>query len=100
MTVERPAGGYPSVEKVLMIFADIECKRNLKVINREVNLAMPTVTQYLDWANTPITFDKSDHPRLYTDPRAAGSGGGSSGQWSPTAQGPDGRWQRTEHNIC
>jgi hypothetical protein len=25
-------------------------------------MAMLTVTKYLDWAQTPITFDQSDHP--------------------------------------
>jgi hypothetical protein len=53
---------YPNVEKVLMIFADVESKSRLKVINREVNMAMPTITKYLVCAKTPVIFDQSDHP--------------------------------------
>lgn len=37
------------MEKVLMIFTDVERKSTLKVINRKVNMVMPTVTKYLDW---------------------------------------------------
>ena len=39
-----------------MIFADVESKSRLKVINPEVNLAVLTITKYLDWAKTPVTF--------------------------------------------
>ena len=49
--------GYPNIENVLMIFADIVIKSYLKVINRQVNMAVPTVTKILDWANTPVIFN-------------------------------------------
>ena len=49
----KGASGYPNVKKVLMIFADVESKSRLKVINREVNMAVPTATKYLDWARLP-----------------------------------------------
>ena len=45
-----------------MIFADIESKSRLKVINIEVNMVAPATTMYLKWSKTPITFDQSDHP--------------------------------------
>lgn len=46
----KNASGYPNMEKVLMIFADIKTKTKsrLNVINREVNMALPTVTKYLN----------------------------------------------------
>jgi hypothetical protein len=58
----KGTSGHPNVENVLTIFADNESKSHLKVINREVNMAVPTVTKFLDWAKTPVTFDQSDHP--------------------------------------
>ncbi|KAI4980146.1 hypothetical protein ZWY2020_020631 [Hordeum vulgare] len=62
------ASGYPSIQATLMIFADVESKSRLKVINREVNMAAPAVTKYLDWAKTPITFEQSDHPANIATP--------------------------------
>ncbi|KAI4998948.1 hypothetical protein ZWY2020_054812 [Hordeum vulgare] len=53
--------GYPNIEKVLMIFVDVESKTQLKVINREVNMAAPVVAKYLDWMKRPVIFDQSDH---------------------------------------
>jgi hypothetical protein len=50
---KKPSRGFSAVEKILMIFADPECKQNLKVINREVNMAMPSVTKYFDWPRHP-----------------------------------------------
>ena len=59
---EEDASEYPKVDKVLnVIFADVESKRQLKVINREVNMAVLTTTKYLNWTKTPVTFDQSDH---------------------------------------
>lgn len=57
----KPSSCFPAVEGVLLIFANPECKRVLKVINREVNTLMPIVPKYLDWAKTPINFDQTDH---------------------------------------
>jgi hypothetical protein len=53
---------FPEVNATLMIFADVERKSQLKVINREVNMAVPATPTYLKWSQTPITFDQSDHP--------------------------------------
>ena len=55
-----------------MIFADVESKSRLKVINREVNMVAPATPSYLKWSQTAITFDQSDHPaRIATPGRQA-----------------------------
>jgi hypothetical protein len=41
---------FPEVNATLMIFADIESKSRLKVINREVNMAVPATPTYLKWS--------------------------------------------------
>ena len=51
-----------------MIFADIESKSRLKVINREVNMVAPATPTYLRWSKVPITFDQSDHPLRVATP--------------------------------
>jgi len=64
--------GYPNVNSTLMIFADVEIKSRLKVINREVNMVAPATTTYLKWSQIAITFDQSDHPaRIATPGRQA-----------------------------
>ena len=60
---EEEYDGYPKVNSTLMIFADVESKSRLKVINREVHMVAPVMTTtYLKWSQTAITFDQSDHP--------------------------------------
>ena len=54
--------GCPNIEKVLVIFADVDSKIRLKVINWEVNVAAPATTKYLYWAKTHVRFDQLDHP--------------------------------------
>ena len=54
--------GYPRVNFTMMIFADVESKSRLKVINQEVNMVAPVTPSYLKWSQTAITFDQSDHP--------------------------------------
>ena len=49
--------GYPQVNSTLMIFADVESKSRLKVINQEVNMVAPAIPSYLKWSQTAITFD-------------------------------------------
>ncbi|KAI4982102.1 hypothetical protein ZWY2020_022594 [Hordeum vulgare] len=53
---------FPHVHATLMIFADVESKSRLKLVNREVNMAIPTAPKFLKWSQTAITFDQSDHP--------------------------------------
>ena len=50
--------GYPNVNATLVIFADIERKSRLKVINREVNMVAPATTTYLKW----YAWGKSGYP--------------------------------------
>ena len=51
-----------------MIFADVESKSRLKVINREVNMVALETPNYLKWSQTTITFDQSDHPTHIATP--------------------------------
>ncbi|KAI4997661.1 hypothetical protein ZWY2020_053003 [Hordeum vulgare] len=53
---------FPQVHATLMIFADVESKSRLKLVNREVNMTTPTNPTFLKWSQTAITFDQSDHP--------------------------------------
>ena len=46
--------GYPHMNSTLMIFADVESKSRLKVINREVNMVAPVTPSYLKWSQTPL----------------------------------------------
>ena len=51
-----------------MIFADVESKSRLKVINREVNMVAPATPSYLKWSRTTIMFDQSNHPAHIATP--------------------------------
>ena len=51
-----------------MIFADVESKSRLKVINREVNMFASATPNYLKWSQTAITLDQSDHPTHIATP--------------------------------
>ncbi|KAI5015321.1 hypothetical protein ZWY2020_056711 [Hordeum vulgare] len=53
---------FPQVHATLMIFADVERKSRLKLVNREVNMATPTNPTFLKWSQTAITFEQSDYP--------------------------------------
>ncbi|KAI5014390.1 hypothetical protein ZWY2020_055780 [Hordeum vulgare] len=53
---------FPRVHATLMIFADVESKSRLMLVNREVNMATPTNPTFLKWSQTAITFDQSGHP--------------------------------------
>ena len=53
---------FPQVHATLMIFGDVKSKSRLKLVNREVNMAVPTAPKFLKWSQTAITFDQSDHP--------------------------------------
>ena len=79
---EEDDDGFPNINSTLVIFADVESKSRLKVINREVNMVAPATLTYLKWSKTPITFDQSDHPphiatpgrqALVVDPVAGGT---------------------------
>lgn len=53
---------FPQVHATLMIFADVESKSRLKLVNREVKMVTPTNPTFFKWSQTAITFDQSDHP--------------------------------------
>ena len=59
---------FPKVQATMVIFADVKSKSRLKVINREVNMAVPSTPTYLKWSQTPITFDQTDHPVVVLTP--------------------------------
>ncbi|KAI4976421.1 hypothetical protein ZWY2020_050028 [Hordeum vulgare] len=59
---------FPQVHATLMIFADVESKSRLKLVNREVNMATPANPKFLKWSQTTITFDQSDHPAHVATP--------------------------------
>ncbi|KAI4987171.1 hypothetical protein ZWY2020_019971 [Hordeum vulgare] len=64
---------FPQVHATLMIFADVESKSQLKLVNREVNMATPTNPTFLKWSQTAITFDQSDDPAHALHPVEAAS---------------------------
>jgi hypothetical protein len=43
-------------------------RRRQKLTRREVLFATPATPTYLKWSNSPITFDRSDHPRHVPQP--------------------------------
>ena len=43
-------------------------KHSLRRLDQEVNAVVPVVTQYMDWADTPITWSKADHPNNMPTP--------------------------------
>ena len=63
---QQDGSGYPDPTRELnMIFggsAAYESKRKQKLTVREINAVTPATPTYLRWSETPITFDRSDHP--------------------------------------
>ena len=56
---------------VLMIFGGptaCESKRKQKTTRREVFAAEPATPTYLRWSDSPITFDRADHPTHVPQP--------------------------------
>jgi hypothetical protein len=56
-----------------MVFGGDEAyddKRRLKTAQWEVHMAEPAVPRYLQWSESPITFDRRDHPYRIPHPRA------------------------------
>jgi len=57
--------GFPAVQCCYMIYGGPSTQitaRQHKRERREVFAARMAVPQYLNWSNTPITFDRDDHP--------------------------------------
>jgi len=57
--------GFPAVHDCYMIYGGPSMQltaRQRKRECRKVFVARMAVPQYLNWSNTPITFDRDDHP--------------------------------------
>jgi len=57
--------GFPAVHECYMIYGGPSTQltvRQRKRERREVFVARMAVPQYLNWSNTPITFNQDDHP--------------------------------------
>jgi len=57
--------GFPAVHDCYMIYGGPSTQltmRQHKREHREVFAARMTVPQYVNWSNTPVTFDRDDHP--------------------------------------
>ncbi|KAI5016376.1 hypothetical protein ZWY2020_006227 [Hordeum vulgare] len=66
---EEQEDHFPKVHDTLMIFADVESNSRLKVVNRELNMVVPSTPKYLKWSQTDITFNQSDYPPHVPTPR-------------------------------
>jgi len=63
--------GFPAVHDCYMIYGGPSTQltaRQRKRECREVFAARMAVPQYLNWSNTPITFDRDDHPDKVVTP--------------------------------
>jgi hypothetical protein len=75
VSAPAPAGNanpsFPDDVECLMIFGGLEAhasKRQVKLFEREVYAATPTVPEFLRWSETAITFDRNDHPDYVPQP--------------------------------
>ena len=64
---EDSEGGYPHVNSTLMIFADVESKSRLKVINREVNMVALATPNYLKWSLLGNVAEIQNFPTCHQD---------------------------------
>ena len=64
--VEEKDSGFPTPDGCLMIFGGPEAydsKRRQKVTRREVYMTKPAMPTLLQWLESAITFDRTDHPK-------------------------------------
>ena len=59
---EGKGSKVPKHAESLIINLETDSSRKEKAAWRELNATVPAVPQYLDWSDTPITWDRSDHP--------------------------------------
>lgn len=62
---EQKEDDYIPADETLMIFggsATYGSKRQQKVARREVYSATPAVPSFLKWSESPVTFNRDDHP--------------------------------------
>ena len=63
--VGKDRDSFPNPEECIMIFGGsnaIYSKRQRKVRYREASIAETAVLTFLRWSESPITFDRRDHP--------------------------------------
>ena len=60
--------GFPNVNSTLVIFADVESKSRLKVINKELNMVAPETQTYLKWSKIPSHSTSLTTPRVLPPP--------------------------------
>ena len=63
--VEGKDSGFLALDGCLMIFGGsvaYDSKHRQKLACHEVYMAMPTVPTFLQWSESAITFDRTDHP--------------------------------------
>ena len=68
---DERAPPFPGEEAVMSIYGrpvPHESQRNLKLMTRDVNAVAPATPAYLRWSESPITFDRSDHPDVVPKP--------------------------------
>lgn len=72
---DAPGGGgvppFPEEKRVMSIYggpAPHESRRSLKLTARDVNAVAPATPTYLRWSESPITFDRTDHPEIVPKP--------------------------------
>ena len=68
---DTPPGFQRSIQQLNHIFGGPhgykpKCKQ--KLTDREINMATPTVPNYLRWSEVSITFDRTDHPDRVVHP--------------------------------
>jgi hypothetical protein len=69
---EEEETGYPDEDGVVhMIFGRASArptKHREKLIRRKIYNAEPATSLYLKWSETPITFDRTEHPDYMMQP--------------------------------
>ena len=66
-----PPSFQRSIQQLNHIFGGphgYEPKRKQKLTDREINMAAPSVSNYLRWSEVSITFDRTDHPDRVVHP--------------------------------
>ena len=64
-TAGKDRDGFPNADECIMIFGGsdvIWSKRQHKVRYREASTAETAIPSFLNWSESPITFDQRDHP--------------------------------------
>ena len=68
---EGKDGGFPTLNGCLIIFggsAAYDSKHHQKVTHREVYTTEPATPAFVQWSDSAITFDRTDHPESILRP--------------------------------